>query len=116
MSSKRPKPIDNKVYVEINAKILEETGEYVPVSDPIYAPTITSKVPRGKFEIVYTAHLFNILAKLGNRKIQVQRHSRPVNVGKLKMTCVCENSSSKAPLLLNSRKNSIVRTVRSVRD
>ena len=41
------------------------------MGSPIIAPTITSKVPRGKFEITYTAELFGILEKLGNKKIQV---------------------------------------------
>jgi DNA-binding Lrp family transcriptional regulator len=71
MPAKRPKPIESKTYIEIDTKTLHETGELIPIGDPITAPTITTKVPRGKFEIIYTAHLFNILAKLGNRKIQV---------------------------------------------
>lgn len=71
MPSKRPPSIQKKAYVEIDYQTLNDTGEVKIISSPIIAPTITTKVPRGKFEIVYTAELFGILDKLGNKKIQV---------------------------------------------
>lgn len=71
MSSKRPPAIQEKAYVEIDLDLLKETGEIKIVGSPIIAPTVTSKVPRGKFEITYTAELFNLLEKLGNKKIKV---------------------------------------------
>lgn len=71
MSSQRPSAVQKKGYIEIDLEHFYSTGEVVAISDPIVAPTITTKIPKGKFEIVYTAQLFGILEKLGNRKIQV---------------------------------------------
>lgn len=71
MPAKRPPAVQKKAYVEIDYDALQTTGEIKIVSEPIVAPTITTKVPRGKFEITYTAELFGILEKLGNKKIQV---------------------------------------------
>lgn len=71
MSAKRPPAIQKKGYIEIDLEHFYETGEVVAIGEPIIAPTITTKVPKGHFEIVYTAQLFGILEKLGNRKIQV---------------------------------------------
>lgn len=71
MSAKRPPALQKKAYVEIDYQALKETGEVRIIGSPIVAPTITTKVPRGKFEIVYTAELFGVLDKLGNKKIQV---------------------------------------------
>lgn len=71
MSVQRSAAISNKVYIEIDRSALEEYGEIRAISEPIYAPVITTKVPRGKFEIVYSAELFNIMRELGNKKIEV---------------------------------------------
>lgn len=71
MPSKRPPALQKKGYIEIDLEHYNETGEVIAIGDPIVAPTITTKIPRGNFEIVYTAQLFGILEKLGNRKIQV---------------------------------------------
>lgn len=71
MPSKRPPAVQRKGYIEIDLDHLYKTGEIQCIGDPIVAPMITTKVPRGKFEIVYTAELFGILGKLGNKKIQV---------------------------------------------
>jgi DNA-binding transcriptional ArsR family regulator len=71
MSANRPPACQKKAYIEIDLDQLQETGEICPIGTPIIAPTITQKVPRGKFEIAYTAELFSIMEKLGNRKIQV---------------------------------------------
>ena len=71
MGANRPPACKEKAYVEIDLELLKSTGEIRIVSEPIIAPTITTKVPRGKFEITYTSELFNILEKLGNKKIQV---------------------------------------------
>lgn len=71
MPANRPPAIERKAYIEIDLKHLRETGEVITVGDPFLAPTITSKVPRGKFEITYTGELFGILQKLGNKKIEV---------------------------------------------
>lgn len=71
MSANRPPAVQERAYVEIDLKTLNETGEIVIKGAPIIAPTITEKVPRGKFEVVYTAELFSILKELGNKKIEV---------------------------------------------
>ncbi|MCM1225113.1 MAG: replication/maintenance protein RepL [Lachnospiraceae bacterium] len=71
MSANRPPAIQKTAYVEIDYATLQETGEVKIIGSPIVAPTITTKVPRGKFEITYTAELFGILEKLGNKKIQI---------------------------------------------
>ena len=71
MGAKRPPACQNKAYVEIDLELLESTGEIRIISAPIVAPTITTKVPKGKFEITYTAELFDIMKTLGNKKIEV---------------------------------------------
>lgn len=71
MGTNRPPACQKKAYIEIDLERLQESGEIYPVGTPIIAPTITQRVPRGKFEIAYTAELFSIMEKLGNRKIQV---------------------------------------------
>ena len=67
----RPPACTNKAYVEIDIEALQTTGEVIIVGEPIIAPTITTKVPRGNFEITYTAELFDIMKTLGNKKIEV---------------------------------------------
>lgn len=71
MPAKRPPAIQEKVYVEIDKKAYEEDGVFSPVGTPIYAPMVTTKVPRGNFEIVYTSELFQIMRELGSKKIDV---------------------------------------------
>ena len=71
MSAKRPPAIQKRAYVEIDPDALDTTGEVKIIGSPFIAPTYETKVPRGKFEIVYTAELFGIMEKLGNKKIQV---------------------------------------------
>ena len=71
MGAQRPPACKNKAYVEIDLEMLESTGEIRIVGEPIIAPTITTKVPRGKFEITYTSELFDIMKTLGNKKIEV---------------------------------------------
>ncbi len=71
MPAKRSPAIQRKGYVEIDLEHFYETGEVVITGRPFEAPTVTTKVPRGKFEIVYTAQLFGVLEKLGNTKIKV---------------------------------------------
>ena len=71
MSAKRPPAVQRKGYIEFDVPHFRETGEIIIIGDPIIAPEISTKAPRGKFEIVYTAELFGLLQKLGNRKIQV---------------------------------------------
>lgn len=71
MSASRPPAIQKTAYVEIDYQALKSTGEVKIIGSPIIAPTITTKVPRGKFEVTYTAELIGLLEKLGNKKIQV---------------------------------------------
>ncbi len=71
MGAKRPPAVQEKAYIEIDLKTLRETGEILIKGDPIIAPTITEQVPRGKFEITYTAELFGIMKKMGNKKIEI---------------------------------------------
>ena len=71
MGAKRPPALQRRAYVEIDLDALESTGEVKIVGSPIIAPTITERVPRGKFEITYTAELFDIMKSLGNKKIEV---------------------------------------------
>lgn len=71
MASKRPPACQQKAYAEIDLELYQSTGEIRIIAEPIIAPTITTKVPRGKFEITYTAELFNIMKELGNKKIEV---------------------------------------------
>ena len=71
MGAKRPPAIQKKAYIEIDLEHLYATGEVRTIGDPIIAPTVTRKVPKGQFEIIYTQNLFGILEKLGNKKIQV---------------------------------------------
>ena len=72
--AKRPPKIEEKAYIEIDLQALRETGEIRHIGAPIIAPQITTKVPRGKFEIVYTADLFELVEKLGNQKMQVLKY------------------------------------------
>lgn len=71
MGANRPPACKTRAYVEIDLELLKATGEIKIISAPIIAPTITEKVPRGKFEITYTAELFDIMKTLGNKKIEV---------------------------------------------
>lgn len=71
MPAKRPPACQERAYVPIDLDALKETGEIKIIGEPIIAPTITTKVPRGKFEITYTAELFNVMKELGNKKIEV---------------------------------------------
>lgn len=71
MGANRPPACQERAYVEIDLELLKATGEIRITSAPIIAPTITEKVPRGKFEITYTAELFDIMKTLGNKKIEV---------------------------------------------
>ena len=71
MGAKRPPALERRAYVEIDLELLQSTGDIRIISAPIIAPTITQKVPRGKFEVTYTAELFGLLEKLGNKKIEV---------------------------------------------
>lgn len=71
MSAKRPPAIKKKAFVEIDAKLLSETGEVKIIGEPIFAPEITTRVPKGKFEVVYCSELFEVMRDLGNKKIEV---------------------------------------------
>lgn len=71
MGANRPPACQNKAYVEIDLKLLHSTGEIRIIGEPIIAPTVTTRIPKGKFEITYTAELFNIMKELGNKKIEV---------------------------------------------
>jgi hypothetical protein len=71
MSSKRPPSIKKKCYIEIDYHVLQETGEIKVLSEPILMPEITTVVPRGKFEVTYTAELFDIMRELGTKKMEV---------------------------------------------
>ena len=71
MGANRPPACTEKAFVEINLDLLKSTGEIRIIGDPIIAPTIIEKVPRGKFEITYTSELFDIMKTLGNKKIEV---------------------------------------------
>ena len=74
MPSKRPPAVQEKAYVEIDLRELRENGNVVIIGEPIIAPMITTRVPKGNFEIVYTADLFEIVEKLGNQKMQVLKY------------------------------------------
>lgn len=74
MPSKRPPAVQEKAYVEIDLKELRENGNVVIIGEPIIAPMITTRIPKGNFEIVYTADLFEIVEKLGNQKMQVLKY------------------------------------------
>jgi DNA-binding Lrp family transcriptional regulator len=71
MGALRSKAVSKRAYVEIDLELLRDTGEVRIVGDPIVCPEITTKVPRGKFEVVYCSQLFDIMRELGNRKIEV---------------------------------------------
>ena len=71
MATNRPSAVNKTAYIELDYERLVTTGEIITKGTPIIAPTISTKVPRGKFEITYTAELFGIIEKLGNKKIQV---------------------------------------------
>lgn len=71
MSAKRPPAIERKMYIEIDREVYRQTGAIELIGTPIDAPTITEQVPRGQFEVVYTAELFNLLKDMGNTKIKI---------------------------------------------
>lgn len=71
MGAKRPPACQTRAYVEIDLALLKSTGEIKVIGEPIIAPTITERIPRGKFEVTYTAELFDIMKTLGNKKIEV---------------------------------------------
>lgn len=58
-------------YIRFDIALWRTTGEIRPIGKPIICPTKTVKVPKGKFEITYTAAFFEILGKLGSKKIKV---------------------------------------------
>ena len=70
MASNRAKAVE-KAYVEIDLKLLQTTGEIKIISEPIICPEVSTKLPRGQFEVTYTAELFNVMKELGNKKIEV---------------------------------------------
>ena len=74
MPSRRPPAVQEKAYIEIDLRELRENGNVVIIGSPIIAPMITTRVPKGNFEIVYTADLFEIVEKLGNQKMQVLKY------------------------------------------
>ena len=74
MPSKRPPAVQEKAYIEIDLRELRENGNVVIIGDQIIATMITTRVPKGNFEIVYTADLFEIVEKLGNQKMQVLKY------------------------------------------
>lgn len=70
--SSRPSKLRRALYVEIDRKTYEETGELIPLTgEVIDTPVLTEKVPRGDFEIVYTNRLFSISDELGNKAVKV---------------------------------------------
>lgn len=71
MPAKRPPAIKKKCYIEIDYQTLQATGEIKVLSEPILMPEITTVVPRGKFEVTYTAELFDIMRELGTKKMEV---------------------------------------------
>lgn len=71
MGAKRPPAIKRKAYVEIDLNLLNSTGEIKIIGAPIEVPVITTKVPRGNFEIVYCAELLDVMRKMGNKKIEL---------------------------------------------
>ncbi len=74
MPSKRPPAVQERAFIEIDIRELKENGAVVISGEPIIAPMITTRVPKGNFEIVYTADLFAIVEKLGNQKMQVLKY------------------------------------------
>lgn len=74
MPSKRPPAVEQKAYIEIDLNEYKQNGNVVLIGEPIIAPLITTRVPKGNFEIVYTADLFEIVEKLGNQKMQVLKY------------------------------------------
>lgn len=107
MSSHRPPACIEKAYIEIDLELLRETGEVRPIGSPIIAPTITQKVPRGKFEITYTAELFNILKELGNKKIEILSYMLDHKDGNNSLNM----SNSEIAKVTNSSRTTVVETM-----
>ena len=52
MPSKRPPAVQERAFIEIDIRELRENGAVVIIGEPIIAPMITTRVPKGNFEIV----------------------------------------------------------------
>lgn len=108
MKAKRPPICKERAYVEIDLNLLRSTGEIKITSSPIIAPTITTKVPKGKFEITYTAELFDIMKELGNKKIEVLSyildHKDGNNSLNMTNTELAENVGCSRPTVVEAMK------------
>lgn len=71
MSNKKLPDIKEKLLVELDPHEYFNYGTFKPIGEPFTVPTITTRVPHGKFEITYTSELFDVLKKLGNKKIEI---------------------------------------------
>ena len=112
MGANRPPACKNKAYVEIDLEMLESTGEIRIVGEPIIAPTITTKVPRGKFEITYTSELFDIMKTLGNKKIEVLSYILDHKDGNNSLNMTNTEIAERT----NISRKTVVETVKILRD
>ena len=71
---KKCNKIENKYYVEVDKKLLEDTGEIKIVGSPINVAEQEQSTPRGGFEIAYMSALFDIFDQLGNQKMKVLKY------------------------------------------
>lgn len=78
-------------YVQIDLKLLHETGELKIVGEPIVADASVTKVDRNGFEITYLAYLFDVFDQLGGQKYKVFRY-------------IIENKSSDNTLIITTRE------------
>lgn len=51
MGANRSPAVKTKAYIEIDIDALKKHGEIIHIGNPIIAPEITTRVPRGKFEV-----------------------------------------------------------------
>ena len=63
-----------EVYVQIDPKVLNDTGEIKVVSDPIVTDVSITKCDRNGFEITYLAYLFDVFDQLGGQKYKVFKY------------------------------------------
>lgn len=63
-----------EMWVQVDPKALQETGEIKTVGEPVVADASITKCDRNGFEITYLAYLFDVFDQLGGQKYKVFKY------------------------------------------
>lgn len=63
-----------EMWVQVDPKALQETGEIKTVGEPVVADASITKCDRSGFEITYLAYLFDVFDQLGGQKYKVFKY------------------------------------------